>query len=88
MVKSCLCFFLLYYNIAQPSCPALKHGIGADLICFSCYIYATGELCHKGSLHRVMQKGIVRSCLSEIFKQLTWPDLEIWYLVCSQNGHL
>ena len=29
----------------------VKHGIGADLI-FSCYIYATEELCHKGTLYK------------------------------------
>ena len=30
----------------------LKHGIGADLSC-SCYIYATEELCHKGTLYKM-----------------------------------
>ena len=65
----------------------LKHGIGADLI-FSCYIYATEELCHKGTLYRVMQKGIVRSCLPKNFKLLTLPVLEIWYIMCSQNSNL
>ena len=29
----------------------LKHGIGADLS-FSCYIYATEELCHKATLYK------------------------------------
>ena len=29
----------------------LKHGIGADFIFFSCYIYATEKLCHKGTLY-------------------------------------
>ena len=38
----------------------LKHGIGADLI-FSRYIYGKEKLCHKETLYRVMQKGIVRS---------------------------
>ena len=37
---------------------------------------------------RVMQKGIVRSCLPENFKLLTLPVLEIWSIMCSQNGHL
>ena len=37
---------------------------------------------------RVMQKGIVRSCLPETFKLLTLPVLEIWSVMCSQNGHL
>ena len=37
---------------------------------------------------RVMQKGIVRSCLSKNFKLLTLPVLEIWSIMCSQNGHL
>ena len=37
---------------------------------------------------RVMQKGIVRSCLPENFKLLTLPVLEIWSIICSQNGHL
>ena len=37
----------------------LKLGIGADLI-FSRYIYGTEKLCHKGTLYRVMQKGIAR----------------------------
>ena len=37
---------------------------------------------------RVMQKGIVRSCLPENFKPLTFLVLEIWSIMCSQNGHL
>ena len=37
---------------------------------------------------RVMQKGIVRSRLPENFKLLTLPVLEIWSIMCSQNGHL
>ena len=32
-------------------CRRLKHGIGEDLI-FSCYMYATEELCHKGTLYK------------------------------------
>ena len=32
-------------------CKRLKHGIGADLI-FSCYIFATEELCHKGTFYK------------------------------------
>ena len=67
-------------------CYRLKHGIGADLS-FSCYIYATKELCHKGTLYRFMQKRIVRSCLPENLKLLTLPVLEIWSVMCSQNGH-
>ena len=30
----------------------LKHGIGADLVFFSCYIYATEDLCHNGTLYK------------------------------------
>ena len=37
---------------------------------------------------RVMQKGIVRSCLPENFKLLTLPVLEVLSIMCSQNGHL
>ena len=37
---------------------------------------------------RVMQKGIGRSCLLEIFKLLTLPVLEIWSIMCSQKVHL
>ena len=36
----------------------------------------------------VMQKGIVRPCMPENFKLLTLPILEIWSIMCSQNGHL
>ena len=35
-----------------------------------------------------MQKGIVKSCLPENFKLLTLPILEIWSIMCFQNGHL
>ena len=35
---------------------------------------------------RVMQKGIGRSWLLEIFKLLTLPVLEIWSIMCSQNA--
>ena len=37
---------------------------------------------------KVMQKGIARCCLPENFKLLTLPVLEIWSIMCSQNGHL
>ena len=37
---------------------------------------------------RVMQKGIDRSCLPENFKLRTLTVLEIWSIICSQNGHL
>ena len=37
---------------------------------------------------RVLQTGIVRSWLPENFKLLTLPVLEIWSIMCSQNGHL
>ena len=37
---------------------------------------------------RVMQKGIDRSWLSENFKLLTLPVLEIGSIMFSQNGHL
>ena len=42
----------------------------------------------KAHFIKVMQKGIVRSCLPKYFKLLTLPVLEIWYIMCSQNGHL
>ena len=37
---------------------------------------------------RGMQNDIVRFCLPENFKLLTLPVLEIWPIMCSQNGHL
>ena len=66
----------------------LKHGIGAELFFFSCYIYATENYVINVHVIRVMQKGIVRSCLPENFKLLTLLVLEIWSIMCSQNGHL
>ena len=41
-----VCYVILY---------RLKHGIGADLS-FSCYIFATEELCHKGTLFKSYAK--------------------------------
>ena len=65
-----------------------KHGISADLIFFH-VIYMLKKNCViKEHFIRVMQKGIVRSYLPENFKLLTLPVLEIWSIMCSQNGHL
>ena len=64
-----------------------KHGIGTDLS-FSCYIYATEELCHKGTLYKSCAEKHWQIFMPENFKLLTLPVLEIWSLMCSQNGHL
>ena len=67
----------------------LKYGIGADLSFFFHVISILQKNCViKEHFIRVMQKGIVRSCLSENFKLLTLPALKIWSIMCSQNGHL
>ena len=66
----------------------LKHGIGANLIFFH-VISMLQKICViKEHFIKVTQKGIVRSCLPENFKLLTLPVLEIWSIMCSQNGHL
>ena len=60
-------------------------------IVMSLYTYTTyvkGVLGLGEHFIRVMQKGIVRSCLPENLKLLTLPVLKIWAIMYSQNGHL
>ena len=74
------------WNILQ--CTRLKHGIGAELSFFHVISMSQKNCVIKEHFIRVMQKGVVRSCLRENFKLLTLLVLEIWSIMCSQNGHL
>ena len=69
-------------------CQRLKHGIGADLKKIHVISMLQKNCVIKEHFIRIMQKGIVRSCLPENFKLLTLPVLEILSIMFSQNGHL
>ena len=75
----------------DPNClQTAKHGIGADLIFFHVISMLQKNCVIKDHFIIVMQKGIVRSCLPENFKQLTLPVLEILSNVppkCPNNSY-
>ena len=52
---------------------------------FSCYIYATEELCHKGTLNKSYVEKHCQILFAQTFQA---ANMEIWSIMCSQNGHL
>ena len=66
----------------------LKHGIGVDLI-FSSYIYATGELCQKGTFYKSYAERHCHVLFAQKFQSAIIARFrDIWSIMCSQNGHL
>ena len=59
----------------------LKHSIGADLIFFLVISMLQKNCVIKEHFIKVMQKGIVRSCLPKNFKLLTLSVLEILSII-------
>ena len=65
-----------------------RHGIGADLI-FSCYIYATEELCHKVTLYKSYAERHCQILFSREFQAANiarFGDM-VYNVLRSQNGN-